>query len=337
MELTSTSVVNKELAEWDVVDESFLGYRRVGTGVVTSDKCGVFAGWVGCVDVERHDIVTLDGKNYRGKVYVHPVYHNCCKPSCSRCGFKGWAGRESRRVTERLKEAERVYHVKVEHVVVSPSKSDFGLSFAELKTKAVEAVKARGVVGGAVIPHLERMVKRNIGFGSWYVSPHFHFLAYFACVYKCRSCDKFNIASKSVCGACDGFEALTRRLYEKDRCIVSVKGERRTLGGTSWYQLSHASYRVDAKRANVVSWFGSSSYRKLKFVRVRDVHLCPICGGNCQKLAYSGHNEEILAKRRRVYFVGENRDFVTGLCDDGVVVWSVVEVNRYVGGRFGED
>lgn len=337
MELTSVSVVDVESAEWGVVDASFLGYRRVGTGEVTSDKCGVFAGWVGCLDVERHDIVTLDGANYRGKVYVHPVYHNCCKPSCPRCGFKGWAGRESRRMTERLREAERVYHVKVEHIVVSPPKSDFGLSFVELKKKGVEMARARGVVGGAVIPHLEREVKRGVGFGNWYVSPHLHLLAYFASGYKCRDCDKFSIACMSVCGGCDGFEGLTRRLYEKDGYIVAVKGERRTLGGSSWYQLSHASYKVDAKRANVVSWFGSSSYRKLKFVRVKDVHLCPICGGNCQKLEYSGHNEEILAKLRRVYFVGENRDFVTGLCEDGVVVWSVVEGRSYGGGFFGED
>lgn len=41
-------------------------------------------------------------------------------------------------------------------------------------------------------------------------------------------------------------------------------GERRTVGGTAWYQLNHATVKVGVKCFRVVTWFGVCSYRKLK-------------------------------------------------------------------------
>lgn len=163
---------------------------------------------------------------------------------------------------------------------------------------------------------------------GWFLSPHFHFLAYFSNGYRCRHCEKLPIACKAVCGACSGFEGLTRRLNEKDGWIVKVLGERKTLGGTAYYQLNHSSYRVGAKRANIANWFGTCSYRKLKVVFEKEHRVCPLCQHELVKLEYSGNDENILVLMRFRRCHSEHLDFYADLCESGRRVWVEVDADK---------
>jgi hypothetical protein len=329
MTLSADVVLDREfeVAKAEVGNARFSDYRRAGQGEVTRDSCGTWKGFWGCLgEGGKHNHVGLDGVNYSGKVFVHPVYESCDRPSCPICSYKGWSGREARKVKDRFLGASKV--LVPEHIIVSPSKQDWGSDFEALRKKALNAARKRGVIGGCIIPHKERKP-----YGVWTLSPHFHILGFFKGGLRCRKCEKFPIACAQVCGNCSGFEALTRRLYDKDGFIVGVakdkkglKGERQSVGGTAWYQLNHSSYKVTAKRANVVTWFGTCSYRKLKVVVEKKFAVCPICGDDLKLLEYSGHNEEILRLMRRALFSGQNRDFITGLVEDGVAVWSVAPV-----------
>ncbi len=90
---------------------------------------------------------------------------------------------------------------------------------------------------------------------------------------------------------CDGFEFRTRQRFEKDGYIVKVLAKRKTVFGTAWYQLNHASVRVGVEHFRVATWFGICSYRKLKLMKSdrikRDV--CPICGSELVHLQYVGN------------------------------------------------
>ena len=88
---------------------------------------------------------------------------------------------------------------------------------------------------------------------------------------RCLSCPNGDFPSLGVCGGCDGFEAVTRRLnlgytdakgrrHEGDGYLVKVLGERKTVGGTAWYQLNHASVKVGVERFHVATWWGVVSY-----------------------------------------------------------------------------
>lgn len=317
----------------EVVKGSFADYKRVGQEEPTNSFCQTWKGFVGCMDGVKHDLVTLNGVNYKGKGYVHPIYVSCNKPSCRLCYKKGWAVHEARKVAGRFVGANA--SIKPDHVVVSPSEKDYGVSVPLLMKKARKAAEARGVNGGVIIYHQERFKRRR----GWYFSPHFHFIAYIDGGYKCRGCAKGVHPSKLVCGDCCGFEARTRRLNEKDGFIVAiakdkktgVRGERKDVFGSAYYQLHHSSYRVSAKRHNVAVWFGTCSYRRLK-VKVEKTHpVCPICGSGLKRLDYTGNDPEILRlKCRRMR--SEDRDVITDICQGGVPVWEeiVEEVPAYM-------
>jgi hypothetical protein len=91
-------------------------FSLVGNGNVTNPRCGTFGSHWGCVRVELHDKITLDGYNHKGKVYVQKVFNSCDKPSCPACYKKGWAVREAGRIEARLKEAAKRFG-QIEHVI----------------------------------------------------------------------------------------------------------------------------------------------------------------------------------------------------------------------------
>jgi hypothetical protein len=103
---------------------------------------------------------------------------------------------------------------------------------------------------------------------------------------------------------------------------------RKTVGGTAWYQLSHASYKVTAKRANVVTWWGTCSYRRLKVKIEKESCVCPICQHDLVRLKYSGDNAEILGLMRFRRCHGENLDFWSDLVEGGRRVWVEVDVDK---------
>jgi len=77
-------------------------------------------------------------------------------------------------------------------------------------------------------------------------------------------------------------------LFQKDGYYVKVFGKRKTVRGTAWYQLNHASVKVGVKRFHVATWFGNCSYRKLKVTIEMRKAVCPICQHDLVRLRYFG-------------------------------------------------
>jgi len=148
-------------------------FQLVGHGKQTNDYCGKFRKLYGCSRVELHDRITLDGQNFKGKVYFKPVFYSCDKPSCPKCYRYGWAVREARSIEGRLAEASKRFGL-VEHIVCSVPLKDYGLSYEAMRRKADRVLLSRGVVGGVKIFHAFRYDLRKY----WYFSPHFHVLGF---------------------------------------------------------------------------------------------------------------------------------------------------------------
>ena len=112
-----------------------------------------------------------------------------------------------------------------------------------------------------------------------------------------------------------------------DGWIVKVLGKRKTVGGTTWYQLNHSSIKRGLKKSHAATWFGVCSYRKLKLINGKDVgikHKCAICGGDLVRVRYLGDFYELSVSRR-----GE----IKGMFDaNGEPLWEVVVGRRFEGG-----
>lgn len=241
----------------------------VGRGNKTSDVCGRFVAFKGCTNVEGHKGVSYKGMDCTGKAFIKPKHWWCHKPTCSVCFNRGWSVRESFSMVGRLDAGVKRGFGKVEHISVSVPANDYNLSEEILREKCRRALLVRGVIGGGMIFHGFRIHrKRNV----LYWAVHYHCLGFIMGGYSCRDCKKVG-----CCSGCDGFEGRTRREREKDGLIVKVLGERKTVGGTAWYQLNHATVRVGIKRFHSVTWFGVCANRKFKSAVFRSVDVCPLC------------------------------------------------------------
>jgi hypothetical protein len=180
---------------------------------------------------------------------------------------------------------------------VSVPEADYGLALESLRKKVVDILAVRGVLGGCLIFHAFRYHGSDETFVGeapiWFWSPHFHCIGFVDGGYsRCRHCSK----STLDCLSCDGFEGRTRRCYNKEGgrqgagYIVKVKGERKSIHGTAWYQLHHASIRHNSVRFHVATWFGTCSYRRLKLKKGDRINrdVCPICGSDLVRLKYVG-------------------------------------------------
>lgn len=293
-------------------------YWLVGHGDVTSPFCGNFTRkkLYGCLNVEKHNHVMLDGRSFKGKIYVKKAFMTCDKPECPVCYKDGWAVREGHKIADRLASVASKFGL-VEHIIHSVPVQDYHLSMDEIKKKVLKHCKELGIIGGSIIPHAFRYKK----FFGWYWSPHFHILGFVFGGYGCRSCKR-----KSNCDPnCKGFDSRAWKHYQKTKYYTKVKGKRITVAGTAWYQLSHCSYKVNnKKRNNVVSWFGICSYRKLRFTPVVRKSFCKICGDEIVPVKYKG----ALALGQ---LKGEGRrgcDLFLPLVEDGVEVWELRRVRR---------
>jgi len=76
----------------------------------------------------------------------------------------------------------------------------------------------------------------------------------------------------------------------KSGWIVKVFRERKTVLGTAWYQLNHASLKPEVERFQIARWFGVCSYRKMKLAKGDRIprKLCPICGHELENIKYVG-------------------------------------------------
>jgi len=266
---------------------SYGDYKLVGNDEVTNQYCGVFLHYKGCLRTELHNHTDLFGKNYAEMIFLHKSQNWCNKPSCPVCFKSGWAVRQAHRVEMRLKELVNHYG-EAEHIVCSVPSRDFYMEFKPLRRKAVKILKSRGVIGGCLIFHAFRYNHTK----HWYFSPHWHILGVvrggFA---RCRHCKFAVCMGKGNFYKCDGFEARTRRLFEKDGYIVKVFGERKSIFGTAWYQLNHASLKIGVNRFHVCTWFGVASYRKLKVTIEKHKVTCPICMHDLVTLRYFGSKD----------------------------------------------
>jgi hypothetical protein len=300
-----------------------LGWKRVATGEVTNSNCGRQLKYMGCNDVEKHDFVSLDGVNHKGEVYVQIVYGSCGKASCPICAKFGWAVRQAKVVEKNIKEVSKKLG-QPEHIVVSVPCEWYGLKYETIRNRVMKGLHERGITSGFIIPHAERFANKveakwkNVPFG-WRFSLHFHVIGFITGGFgRCRSCSKvrgsdYGKPCESVCEGCSGFEAVTRRMNEKDSLIVKVaedksgaKRVRNTIGGTVWYQLNHASYRIGNGRGHphVGTYFGACKGMKLTVEKKEAC--CPLCGGKLEQLDYLGsktfEHEVVLARGRQVKF-----------------------------------
>ena len=305
-------------------------------------RCGVFMRRKvkklrGCLRLKNHAKVGLDGVDYHGKVFVKRVFYSCNRPECPSCGIGGWAVREASRAEARLKYASDKLNMKSEHIIVSP-KQDLDVSFEKLKKMALRAMLVRGIVGGLWIYHHFRYHRKDETYvgehAHYFKAPHFHILGFIKGGYgNCRSCvyQKNKTFAKCREGGCNGFEAVTRRAYEKDGFIVKVKGERKTVGGTVWYQLSHASLRRGAKKHVVVNWFGICGRNKLKIRKgllPQKENLCKICGEPLYDVEFLGDYAKLLTFMSPF---GDGHGFVLDAKDkNGKWLWRAVVKRKVI-------
>jgi len=225
------------------------------------------------------------------------------------CYKHGWAVRQAGKIEMRLKEASKHFGL-VEHIVCSVPVRDYGLSYEVLRKKAVKILKVRGVVGGVLIFHGFRY---NLS-KHWYWSPHFHVLGFVYGGYnRCRHCKR-----KSNClKGCGGFDDVSWQNFQKDGWYVKVLGKRKTVGGTAWYQLNHASVKKNVARFHVSTWFGVCSYRKLKVTVEVKKRICPICQHDLVRLIYCGEKRFVKDKKSSDF----KCEFFEDYREDGCIVW----------------
>ena len=310
-----------DLEPVDIGDFSYGNMHLVGHGEVTNANCGRFLKWEGCSRGELHDRITLDGKNYKGKGYMKPIFNSCDKPSCPVCYKYGWAGREAGNITSRLAEASKRFG-QVEHIVLSIPSRDYDLAFGALRTKGYKILKKVGVIGGVVIFHGFRF---NLLKG-WYWSPHLHVLGFIRGGFaRCRRCRP----KEFQCRSCDGMKGRCYRIWKETGYIVSVKGKRKTVRGTAWYQLNHSSFDVTKKQKHIASWFGVCHWRKLKVAIERKKRVCPICHHELRQHRYHGSKQTILDYYRAEACSCKIRELIVVLEEGGRLVWEEYEKRGY--------
>jgi len=322
-----------------ILENSFASdgvFELVGHGRVTNEKCGTFSHFVGCVNKDLHNKTVWIKKNgvqtlvnCSGKAFVRKVFCSCGKPSCPKCYKYGWAVREARRIAARLEKASLKFGL-VEHIVASVPVRDYGLEHSDLRRKVDKILKARGVHGVKIF-HGFRYDYVKL---TWYFSPHFHVLGFVLGGYRCRGCKDAVCIGKGNFNRCEGFEAVTRQLWVNDGYIVKVLAKRKTVVGTAWYQLNHASIKKGVKRFHVATWFGVCSYRKLKVTIELKKRVCPICGRDLVKLRYCGRDSSVLDCFGSEASLCKEFEFLSDLEDAiGLELWCVD--NRHGWNRHG--
>ena len=218
------------------------------------------------------------------------------------------------KIAPRLLEASKLFDTPVEHAICSLPKDDYGLTYKEAKRKALMILGSCGAFGGVIIPHGNRIDKST---GTEFSSPHWHSLLFLEPSYeRCRHC------KGADCYACDGVEGRCYRIFRETGYIVKVMPEeRRTVGGTAFYELSHASTDVSRRGFRVAVWFGRCGYNNLgvKFETPR-FH-CPQCGSDCGFLDYVGSRNLVIDKRDPNF---KNQSFEP-LLEDSKPAWVVRE------------
>ena len=274
----------------DVGHEEF---APVGRGERSSLTCGSWRSYSMCDNTEGHKGKSLNGVDCTDKLIIKHNHLWCNKSSCNVCFIRGWSVNRARSVEARLLEGERRGYGEIYHCMVSVPVADRSLSESAMRKKARLALKNRGMSGGVLIYHGFRIDKQRQVL-TW--SCHYHYLGFIKGGYECRDC------TKSDCSGCNGFEARTREWFKKDGCIVRVFAERKTVFGTAWYQINHATIRLGVKRFHAITYWGNCAKHVFKSPKVKAQSVCPVCDSDMVKAMYMG-------KKRIVKDIG-HRDYV---------------------------
>lgn len=309
-QLESDSVCKHDSSLWG----RECNFVLVGNGEQTNGNCGRFRGFYGCSRDDLHDRVGIDDyadldTKRQGMGFFKVVRFNCGKPSCPVC-YETWAKSEAHLAEARLRAAALRYG-KLEHIVCSVPPILYGLSMSELRSRAVKALLKRGVAGGFLIFHGFRYDRIR----HWYWSVHFHVVGFILGGYPCRSCQK------QYCSGCASFEGRNLRESGNDGFVFKVLGERKTVFGTLWYQLNHATIDVSRKRFHAATWFGVCSYRKLKMTVEKKKDLCPLCQHELHRHKYFGSHPIVTDPKSDGY----RGSFVAQIYEDGRRVWVDLE------------
>jgi hypothetical protein len=254
----------------------------VGRGAKTSDWCGRCIGLSVCRNVPEHEGHSVCGVDATGKMVVRLRHIWCHKSSCPVCFSRGWAVREARSIQSRISEGERLGLGVPEHVTVSVTVADRDLPEPKMRAKCWDALRDRGVSGAGLIFHGYRKDKDRKVL-VW--SPHYHAIAFIDGGFdRCRECSH----DLDDCRGCNGFKGREVRGFAKDGYLVKVHDERKTLFGTAHYELNHATIRLGIKRFQVVTWFGTLSYRKFKSAPLKSEDVCSVCHGEMTRAAHVG-------------------------------------------------
>jgi len=154
-----------------------------------------------------------------------------------------------------LSERNGFRSTKPGHVIVSPPKWLWDLTWTELKKSFRRMIKRAGIIGGVSMFHAFRRSKDG---KTWFYSPHFHMVGY-------------------------GWVINTEKISSKDGWVIKNKGIRKSsteVYSTVAYLLSHTSI---AKGVHSVTWFGDLSYRSKYALELKrdvdesDSDKCPYC------------------------------------------------------------
>ena len=282
-----------------VDDKGHENFVPPGRGVKSSDFCGRPVSLVVCKNVEGHKGVIVKGIDCTGKVVVRHKHLWCHSPNCPICFIRGWALRGAKAITARLAEGERRGLGTPEHLTVSPKPADRDLPESVLRKKCRKALLDRGVEGGSMLFHGYR-INRVRGVLEW--SPHYHCLCPVPARDKCRDCKKTGFRG------CGGFVDRNYRCGEVDGYLVKVHDKRKTVLGTSFYLMHHATIRVGIRRFHIVTYFGSMSNRHFRSVVPPCEDVCPACDEEMARSSYVG-------KRRIVKDIG-SPDYAALFVDD---------------------
>jgi len=257
-------------------------FMPVGRGSRTSVSCGQWMHFWVCDNVEGHKSVLLKGVDYSGKLVVSHQHMWCGNSRCPVCFIRGWSTRVARAVAGRLEVAVERGFGEIEHLTVSVPPLEYGLTEDVLRERSRMALLVRGVLGGSMIFHGYRKDKcRQVL--VW--SPHYHCLGFIRGGFDvCRDC----VHVREDCASCSGFKGREVREFVKDGYLVKCFEKRKTVVGTVFYQLHHATVRVGLRRFHVVTHFGVCGNSRFKGRKVLAVPVCPACHGEMVKKVFVG-------------------------------------------------
>lgn len=327
------------------VSDSFCrshGYEVVGHGHRLNEHCDEYVKTIGCPKAENH-------KEHAGLVYNRKVTHHCYNYRCPDtrvcaldCYFWGAGVREAQHIDQRLLWLAEKLRKPVEVGMISVPKRLYGASEEVIRKWTILALKKRGMEGSNLICHplryaSSKFIDGEFHMAKFYYAHHYHFCGFFNESYDtCRACDHYNAwGSKSVrgrtkygnhgssaCLSCEHFEGLTRRLFKEDGFVMKIFDKRESFFKTAAYEISHAGFKVGAKRVHVSTWWGNCTGVKVPYARHKMVCPEPECKSDLVSLWYSG-NYEIVKSSKSLDFV---RNSWMPLLEDSKVVWSEVGV-----------